>query len=135
MKCCGNRLLSRRDSMLGGRTCRNCGCFYPDGVEVEASPKESASIHPKLLNWATRLRGLSATIDLGASPNQVALIASLLRDLAKEIEDVKLLVIRCNLCFAVLEEPGELRFTAPDSTGQCFKIHVCAVCAKKDQAR
>ena len=40
----------------------------------------------------------------------------------------KPLVVRCNWCFAILEEPGALVFTPPDPHGQCKKIHVCVGC-------
>lgn len=41
------------------------------------------------------------------------------------------MIVRCNWCFAVLEEPGALVFTPPDRLGQCTKIHVCVECFKR----
>lgn len=41
------------------------------------------------------------------------------------------MIVRCNWCFAVLEEPGALVFTPPDKIGQCIKIHVCVECFKR----
>jgi hypothetical protein len=43
----------------------------------------------------------------------------------------KPMVVRCNWCFAILEEPGALVFTPPDGAGQCTKIHVCVDCYKR----
>lgn len=41
---------------------------------------------------------------------------------------MKVLVIRCNWCFAIWEEPGALVITPPDKAGGCTKIHVCVAC-------
>ena len=43
----------------------------------------------------------------------------------------KAMVVRCNWCFVILEQPGALVFTPPDLAGQCEKIHVCVDCYER----
>jgi hypothetical protein len=40
----------------------------------------------------------------------------------------KPMVVRCNWCLGILEQPGALVFTPPDEAGLCIKIHVCVAC-------